>query len=95
MPGEVADDADRGVDLAHGPAGEAVEALPVLAEDALAELVDEPGCEEGWAFFAVPFDLLEEGVGEAGLRGEFAHHLRQEDGVGGHGDFRGRTYILL
>ena len=47
--GVVADDADGGVDGAHGPAGKAVEALPVVAEDALAEFVDEFGREESGA----------------------------------------------
>ena len=44
--GEVADDADGGVDRAHGPARKAVEALPVGAEDALAEFVEELGRQE-------------------------------------------------
>jgi len=36
LAGEVADDADGGIDGTHGPARKAVEALPVGAEDALA-----------------------------------------------------------
>ncbi len=86
--GEVADDADGGVDGAHGPAGEAVETLPVGAEGALAELGEECGGEECGTLFVSLVDLVEEGVGEAGLGGELAHHLREQDGVGGHGCFR-------
>ncbi len=83
--GEVADDAHGGVDLAHGPAGKAVEALPVAAEDALAEFVEELGRQERRSLLAVlAADLVEQLVGEAGLRGELAHHLREQDGVGRH-----------
>ena len=82
-------DVDGGVDLAHGPAGEAVEALPVFAEDELAHGVGEPGGEEGGAVFAALVDLGEDGFGKAGLGGELLHHLGEEDGVGREGPVGG------
>ena len=84
LAGEVAGDADGGVDLMHGPAGESVQAFPVLAEDHVAEVVDEVRGEKGCAgFLGVALDLCEELFREAGLRGELSHHGGEEDGVGG------------
>jgi hypothetical protein len=88
LAGEVTGDANGGVDGTHGPAGETVEALPVLAEDTFAEFVDERRGHQRGALFFPAVDLLEQGLGEAGLRGEVAHHLRKQHSVGRHWAFR-------
>ena len=88
---QVAGDADGGVDLAHGPAGEAVEATPVLAEDELAEGVGEFGGEECGAVLVALVDLGEHGLGEAGSCGELLHHGGEQHGLRGHG--RGRRGV--
>ena len=85
--GGLADDAHGGSDAGHGPSGEAVEVLPVFAEDEFAEALDERGGQQGWAAFAIAVEVGEEGIGEAGCGGELAHHLGEEDGVGRHGGF--------
>ncbi len=82
---DVAGYADGGIDLAHGPAGEAVEALPVLSEDEFAHGVGELWGEEGGTVLAAFVDLGEDGFGEARFGGEMLHHLGEEDGVGRHG----------
>ncbi len=71
-------------DALDGPAGEAVKALPVFAEDELAEEVEELG-REGGAGGRVLVDLGEERFGEARLGGELAHHAGEHDGVGWEG----------
>ena len=94
LAGDVADDADGGVDGAHGPAGKAVEPLPVVAEDALAQFVDQLWCQQRGALLAALVDLREKVVGKAWLSGELTHHLREQNCVGGHGGFRRRVGVM-